>query len=95
MGDLTCAMVLGSTPQKFEGVEDLHAAGILKPENILIGADGHIVLADFSLERVPTANIGYRRSLRVDASGPWGGELYSSVSGTTQPATPPCMKTED
>jgi len=44
-------MVLGSTPQKFEGVEDLHAAGILKPENILIGADGHIVLADFGLSK--------------------------------------------
>ena len=34
-----------------EGVEGLHAAGViyrdLKPENILIGNDGHIVLSDF------------------------------------------------
>ncbi|KIK71670.1 hypothetical protein GYMLUDRAFT_66785 [Collybiopsis luxurians FD-317 M1] len=38
-----------------EGVEGLHAAGViyrdLKPENILIGADGHIVLTDFGLSK--------------------------------------------
>lgn len=38
-----------------EGVEALHGAGIiyrdLKPENVLIGADGHIVLSDFGLSK--------------------------------------------
>ncbi|KAH9058266.1 hypothetical protein EDB87DRAFT_1564166 [Lactarius vividus] len=38
-----------------EGVEGLHAAGVvyrdLKPENILIAADGHIVLTDFGLSK--------------------------------------------
>ncbi|KAF8336558.1 uncharacterized protein EI90DRAFT_3119810 [Cantharellus anzutake] len=38
-----------------EGVEGLHAAGVvyrdLKPENILIGSDGHIVLTDFGLSK--------------------------------------------
>ncbi|TIA89688.1 hypothetical protein E3P99_01936 [Wallemia hederae] len=38
-----------------EGVEGLHAAGViyrdLKPENILIAADGHIILTDFGLSK--------------------------------------------
>ncbi|KAI0030612.1 kinase-like domain-containing protein [Vararia minispora EC-137] len=38
-----------------EGVEGLHAAGVvyrdLKPENILIAHDGHIVLTDFGLSK--------------------------------------------
>ncbi|KAJ7239699.1 kinase-like domain-containing protein [Mycena rebaudengoi] len=38
-----------------EGVEGLHAAGViyrdLKPENILIGSDGHIVLTDFGCSK--------------------------------------------
>jgi serine/threonine protein kinase len=38
-----------------EGVEGLHANGViyrdLKPENVLIGADGHIVLTDFGLSK--------------------------------------------
>ncbi|CAD6957887.1 unnamed protein product [Tilletia controversa] len=38
-----------------EGVEGLHRAGViyrdLKPENVLIGADGHIVLSDFGLSK--------------------------------------------
>jgi serum/glucocorticoid-regulated kinase 2 len=38
-----------------EGVEGLHANGViyrdLKPENVLIGSDGHIVLTDFGLSK--------------------------------------------
>ncbi|CAO1621205.1 unnamed protein product [Jaminaea pallidilutea] len=38
-----------------EGVEGLHKAGViyrdLKPENVLIGTDGHIVLSDFGLSK--------------------------------------------
>lgn len=38
-----------------EGVEGLHRAGVvyrdLKPENVLIGVDGHIVLSDFGLSK--------------------------------------------
>ncbi|KAJ9477802.1 putative Serine/threonine-protein kinase YPK1 (putative) [Pseudozyma hubeiensis] len=38
-----------------EGVEGLHKAGViyrdLKPENVLIAADGHIVLSDFGLSK--------------------------------------------
>lgn len=38
-----------------EGVEGLHKAGVvyrdLKPENVLIGSDGHIVLSDFGLSK--------------------------------------------
>ena len=38
-----------------EGVEGLHAAGViyrdLKPENILIATDGHVVLTDFGLSK--------------------------------------------
>jgi serine/threonine protein kinase len=38
-----------------EGVEGLHRAGViyrdLKPENVLIGADGHIILSDFGLSK--------------------------------------------
>ncbi len=50
-----------------EGVEALHAAGViyrdLKPENVLLGADGHIVLVDFGLaawfpgSKGPTASV--------------------------------------
>ncbi|KAF9486596.1 hypothetical protein BDN70DRAFT_23355 [Pholiota conissans] len=70
-----------------EGVEGLHAAGViyrdLKPENILIGADGHIVLTDFGLSKeFPRRHTAAAR----------GTEFYSSVPGTPQPATPPWMK---
>ncbi|KAF9535632.1 hypothetical protein CPB83DRAFT_24240 [Crepidotus variabilis] len=70
-----------------EGVEGLHAAGViyrdLKPENILIGGDGHIVLTDFGLSKEFPRN----KSHTVAANG-----FYSSVPGTPQPATPPWMK---
>ena len=78
-----------------EGVEGLHAAGViyrdLKPENILIGADGHIVLTDFGLSkefprRTTTA------SAPITPSGSRGGDYYSSAPGTPQPANPPWMK---
>ncbi|KAF8167263.1 hypothetical protein B0H34DRAFT_8658 [Crassisporium funariophilum] len=78
-----------------EGVEGLHAAGViyrdLKPENILIGGDGHIVLTDFGLSKeFPRRNIS--SSAPITPSGSRGGEFYSSVPGTPQqPATPPWM----
>ncbi|KAH7911592.1 hypothetical protein BJ138DRAFT_1085310 [Hygrophoropsis aurantiaca] len=78
-----------------EGVEGLHAAGViyrdLKPENILIGADGHIVLTDFGLSKEFP-----RRSMTTTAPPtPSGtrGEFYSSAPGG-EPATPPWMKGE-
>ncbi|KAG9313875.1 hypothetical protein JVU11DRAFT_4643 [Chiua virens] len=77
-----------------EGVEGLHAAGViyrdLKPENILIGADGHIVLTDFGLSKEFP-----RRALPSTAPPtPSGtrGEFYSSPGG--EPTTPPWMKGE-
>ncbi|KAJ7045084.1 kinase-like domain-containing protein [Mycena alexandri] len=58
-----------------EGVEGLHAAGViyrdLKPENILIGGDGHIVLTDFGLSKE------FPRNANQHADG-----------GTTEPSTP-------
>ncbi|KAH7922670.1 hypothetical protein BV22DRAFT_1016856 [Leucogyrophana mollusca] len=78
-----------------EGVEGLHAAGViyrdLKPENILIGADGHIVLTDFGLSKEFP-----RRATTITAPPtPSGtrGEFYSSAPGG-EPATPPWMKGE-
>ncbi|KAJ7075345.1 kinase-like protein [Mycena belliarum] len=87
-----------------EGVEGLHAAGViyrdLKPENILIGGDGHIVLTDFGLSKEFP-----RRTTAITApSTPSAGgrsEFYSaaggavvSANGSTVPATPPWMKAE-
>lgn len=75
-----------------EGVEGLHAAGViyrdLKPENILIGADGHIVLTDFGLSKE------FPRSSAITAPSTSSGDFYSSVPGTPQPATPPWLKSE-
>ncbi|KAJ7508486.1 kinase-like protein [Mycena galericulata] len=83
-----------------EGVEGLHAAGViyrdLKPENILIGGDGHIVLTDFGLSKEFP-----RRTTAVTAPSTPRGEFYSaagapvvSANGSTVPATPPWMKAE-
>ncbi|KAJ7261966.1 kinase-like domain-containing protein [Mycena rebaudengoi] len=86
-----------------EGVEGLHAAGViyrdLKPENILIGGDGHIVLTDFGLSKAFP-----RRTAAITAPSTSSGsrsEFYSpaapnvlSVNGSTVPATPPWMKAE-
>lgn len=81
-----------------EGVEGLHAAGViyrdLKPENILIGADGHIVLTDFGLSK----EFPRRMTSATAPSTPpvsRGGEFYSSVPGTPQPVTPPWMKLDN
>jgi len=81
-----------------EGVEGLHAAGViyrdLKPENILIGGDGHIVLTDFGLSKEFP-----RKASSINGSAPGtpgvnGREFYSSVPGTPQPVTPPWMKAD-
>lgn len=78
-----------------EGVEGLHAAGViyrdLKPENILIGGDGHIVLTDFGLSK-EFANSNASATAPATPSGT-GGEFYSATPATV-PATPPWMRTE-
>lgn len=69
-----------------EGVEGLHAAGViyrdLKPENILIGSDGHIVLTDFGLSKE------FPRAINGGGSN---GAFYSSP-GTPGPAVPHWMQ---
>ncbi|KAI0095018.1 hypothetical protein BDY19DRAFT_879347 [Irpex rosettiformis] len=78
-----------------EGVEGLHAAGViyrdLKPENILIGADGHIVLTDFGLSKEFP-----RRTSAITAPSTPSGSRNEFLSGTTTPvaASPPWMKGE-
>jgi serum/glucocorticoid-regulated kinase 2 len=73
-----------------EGVEGLHAAGViyrdLKPENILIAGDGHIVLTDFGLSKeFPKRNLP-----PITAPATPNGHRSSSVSGRQQsPQTPP------
>ncbi|KAG1800449.1 uncharacterized protein HD556DRAFT_1230269 [Suillus plorans] len=75
-----------------EGVEGLHAAGViyrdLKPENILIGADGHIVLTDFGLSK----EFPRRVAATTAPPTPTRGEFYSAPG--SEPATPPWMKGE-
>lgn len=75
-----------------EGVEGLHAAGViyrdLKPENILIGADGHIVLTDFGLSK----EFPRRVAAMTAPPTPTRGEFYSAPG--IEPATPPWMKGE-
>ncbi|THH30223.1 hypothetical protein EUX98_g3957 [Antrodiella citrinella] len=84
-----------------EGVEGLHAAGViyrdLKPENILIGADGHIVLTDFGLSKEFP-----RRTVAITApptpSGGLGGYSADYMNGSTGSpspvASPPWMKSD-
>ncbi|RXW17595.1 hypothetical protein EST38_g8259 [Candolleomyces aberdarensis] len=80
-----------------EGVEGLHAAGViyrdLKPENILIAGDGHIVLTDFGLSkefpRKPST-----APLTASVSHASGSDFYSSAPGTPQTVMPPWMKTD-
>ncbi|KAJ6482389.1 kinase-like domain-containing protein [Mycena vulgaris] len=74
-----------------EGVEGLHAAGViyrnLKPENILIGGDGHIVLTGFGLAKEfprRTAAMVSADGSTVAARPPWmkvekGGELAAGI----------------
>jgi serum/glucocorticoid-regulated kinase 2 len=63
-----------------EGVEGLHAAGVvyhdLKPENILIATDGHIMLTDFGLsEEIPCratpGTAPYRMNNNKGLATPW------------------------
>ncbi|EKM61653.1 uncharacterized protein PHACADRAFT_248384 [Phanerochaete carnosa HHB-10118-sp] len=74
-----------------EGVEGLHAAGViyrdLKPENILIASDGHIVLTDFGLSKEFP-----RRSAAVTAPPTPSGSRNEFLDGYGQPTTPPWME---
>ncbi|OCH89725.1 hypothetical protein OBBRIDRAFT_813044 [Obba rivulosa] len=76
-----------------EGVEGLHAAGViyrdLKPENILIGADGHIVLTDFGLSKEFP-----RKTSAVTAPPTPSGFRGEFISGSPTPASPHWMKGE-
>ncbi|KAJ8502781.1 hypothetical protein ONZ45_g11449 [Pleurotus djamor] len=78
-----------------EGVEGLHAAGViyrdLKPENILIGSDGHIVLTDFGLSKEFPRRTSATTAPSTPSGTREGTEYYPSMS---QPATPPWMKGE-
>ncbi|KAF8634950.1 hypothetical protein AX15_000678 [Amanita polypyramis BW_CC] len=71
-----------------EGVEGLHAAGViyrdLKPENILIGADGHIVLTDFGLSKEFP-----RRSTAITVPS-----TPSSLNTEFSPLSPPWMQSD-
>ncbi|ETW86608.1 hypothetical protein HETIRDRAFT_377172 [Heterobasidion irregulare TC 32-1] len=79
-----------------EGVEGLHAAGViyrdLKPENILIAADGHIVLTDFGLSKEFPRRAG---ALALAAPSTPGGRSSTNGNGNgaangfaTPPGTP-------
>ena len=76
-----------------EGVEGLHAAGViyrdLKPENILIAADGHIVLTDFGLSKEFP-----RRNSPLTAPPTPSGFRGDFTAGTPTAATPHWMKSE-
>ncbi|KAI0319479.1 hypothetical protein OF83DRAFT_1170172 [Amylostereum chailletii] len=70
-----------------EGVEGLHAAGViyrdLKPENILIAADGHIVLTDFGLSKEFP-----RRSSAITAPSTPNGHVKGFALAQTTPPAP-------
>ncbi|KAE9393752.1 kinase-like protein [Gymnopus androsaceus JB14] len=75
-----------------EGVEGLHAAGViyrdLKPENILIGADGHIVLTDFGLSKeFPRRRdaVTAPSTPSAGAQAPW---MKDGAGGAGDPASP-------
>ncbi|CCM07178.1 uncharacterized protein FIBRA_09519 [Fibroporia radiculosa] len=76
-----------------EGVEGLHAAGViyrdLKPENILIAADGHIVLTDFGLSKEFP-----RRTSPITAPPTPSGLRGDFTAGSPTAATPHWMKGE-
>ncbi|KAI0640225.1 hypothetical protein C8Q77DRAFT_119750 [Trametes polyzona] len=76
-----------------EGVEGLHAAGViyrdLKPENILIGADGHIVLTDFGLSKEFP-----RRTAAITAPPTPSGSRGEFMETSSTPASPHWMKGE-
>ena len=67
-----------------EGVEGLHKAGViyrdLKPENVLIGADGHIVLSDFGLSKEFSSRSRSIGSVTPPPTSP--GRSHSSTSVT-------------
>ena len=55
LGRLGCDRARFYTAEIIEGIEGLHKNGViyqdLKPENVLIDSDGHIVLTDFGLSK--------------------------------------------
>ncbi|KAI0778952.1 hypothetical protein BD413DRAFT_490218 [Trametes elegans] len=77
-----------------EGVEGLHAAGViyrdLKPENILIGADGHIVLTDFGLSKEFP-----RRTAAITAPPTPSGSRGEFMESASTPSSPHWMKGEN
>ncbi|KAF6748376.1 AGC/AGC-unique protein kinase [Ephemerocybe angulata] len=81
-----------------EGVEGLHAAGViyrdLKPENILIAGDGHIVLTDFGLSKEFPRKPSSNGTVPLAASESNGSDFYSSAPGTPQTVLPPWQKTD-
>lgn len=72
-----------------EGVEGLHKAGViyrdLKPENVLIGADGHIVLSDFGLSKEFSSRSRSVGSITPPPTSP--GRSHSSTSVNKQRST--------
>lgn len=77
-----------------EGVEGLHAAGViyrdLKPENILIAHDGHIVLTDFGLSKEFP-----RRQSAITAPSTPSGSRQEFLEKASPTAAPHWMKGED
>ena len=69
-----------------EGVEGLHRAGViyrdLKPENVLIGADGHIVLSDFGLSKEFSSRNRSTSSVTPPPMSPGRSHSSSSVANS-------------